>query len=588
MIRKTKLRQLSQQSVRISQELGAVMPEVISANRLFDIGIATAKRIGVSMRVAILRAYIHNEPFNSALLKPSKRFEDLLQDAMVAGHLAGRLRALESAAKHLPQLLGPYDASTKFMQDRLQLDKAQLVNLQSQYGQAAVNVTKDMGALVERKAKVAVAEITKQGMHVKQGVQHLRKAMEKAGIEIANPWYLENIVRSQTQMAYMAGRWNANQDPAIDEILWGYEYFTVGDDRVRPGHEALEGTVLKKDDPRWSEIWPPNGWSCRCDVAEVYKDDKHVMKEPPKEGMADPGWAVNHGQVFTDTFDLPAAYIEHVSRSIDDLLDMLLKSVDPTEKKAIRRILRKKGHKGGLRGEKPKRPVGVKPKPTKPVPTKPAEALFEATNVGKAEANACKILDIPITDPKARTRISYKGIDVKTANHVNHGLYNFKQKFPQMKLDAIEIGARGKNIYAEVHVDYKTSKATLILSEKDFKSYKAISKALKRNGKTNYLVADDIEGLVAHEMGHNLNMVYLSRKHGSRARMEMDRLKTIHFNQEGLSKYATADGSEGLAEVFSKYMRTGNFEGILFEGKTASESAIKIKRIMKTYVGIEL
>lgn len=235
-------------------------------------------------------------------------------------------------------------------------------------------------------------------------------------------------------------------------------------------------------------------------------------------------------------------------------------------------------------------PLGPKPPVIVPKPKPAVPKIYEAPNIGKAEGYARRILGIPITDPKARKMISYKGIDVKAADHVNEGLLRFKRKFPQLKIDAIEVGGKGKNIYAEIAMDYRTGKTTLILDGGTFKDYKSLARALKRNGKTNYLVGDSIEDLIAHEMGHVLNYHHLVAKHGSRARMEVDRLKTIRFNQKGLSKYAASDGAEGLAEIFSKYMKTDSLKGISSVGikRPAAVELAGIKRILKTYAGVEL
>ena len=106
------------------------------------------------------------------------------------------------------------------------------------------------------------------------------------------------MVRTQISIAYSAGRWNANQDPAIQEILWGYEYVTVGDNRVRPPHEAIDGAAYPKEHGFWGTNWPPNGNSCRCDVLELFKDQFPSSVE--RQGDPDSGWAVNHGMIYSD------------------------------------------------------------------------------------------------------------------------------------------------------------------------------------------------------------------------------------------------------------------------------------------------
>ena len=49
-------------------------------------------------------------------------------------------------------------------------------------------------------------------------------------------------------------------------------YETVGDARVRPEHQDLDGIVRRVDDPFWKQYYPPNGWNCRCDVRQLPED----------------------------------------------------------------------------------------------------------------------------------------------------------------------------------------------------------------------------------------------------------------------------------------------------------------------------
>lgn len=66
------------------------------------------------------------------------------------------------------------------------------------------------------------------------------------------------------------------------------EYSTVGDDRVRPAHAALDGVTLPVESPVWNRIYPPNDWGCRCTVvpgvpgkasneAEIGKEAKTIV-----------------------------------------------------------------------------------------------------------------------------------------------------------------------------------------------------------------------------------------------------------------------------------------------------------------------
>lgn len=61
----------------------------------------------------------------------------------------------------------------------------------------------------------------------------------------------------------MASKWIEFED---DDLL---KYETVGDARVRPDHQMLDGVIKPKSDPFWDTHYPPNGWLCRCDVDRV-------------------------------------------------------------------------------------------------------------------------------------------------------------------------------------------------------------------------------------------------------------------------------------------------------------------------------
>ena len=102
-------------------------------------------------------------------------------------------------------------------------------------------------------------------------------------------------------MAYSAGRVNAWRDPVIDEILWGYEYNTIGDDRVRPTHEAMDGVRAEKDDPMWSMWTPPCGWNCRCALLEIFNDETKYMTPTGSPNVKpDEGFGFNPGDVYRD------------------------------------------------------------------------------------------------------------------------------------------------------------------------------------------------------------------------------------------------------------------------------------------------
>ena len=229
----------------------------------------------------------------------------VLVDAMTAAHLAGRLRTVRAVAARKASrsfAMSAYDDALAWQQKRLHLTDDQVAALAKKYGNEAVNVTRSASDFLEAKAKAAVSDILEEGMHVADATERMREAFQAAGVTPDNPYTLENLVRTQTATAYSAGRWNAAQDPDVQEILWGYEYCTVGDDRVRPAHAAVDGMRAPADHPIWHTWWPPAGFSCRCTTIEVFSDDPAELRTTyiPANDGPDDGWGFNPGEVFQD------------------------------------------------------------------------------------------------------------------------------------------------------------------------------------------------------------------------------------------------------------------------------------------------
>lgn len=120
-------------------------------------------------------------------------------------------------------------------------------------------------------------------------------------------WHLENVARTNMQMAYGVGRRKAMEESA--DLLPFWEYSAVNDDRTRPTHRALDGIIYPSDHPFWDTHFPPWGWACRCtviarfDMPDGYKHarpntDTHIAFD--KDGL--PAKA----EYLTQVYDLKA------------------------------------------------------------------------------------------------------------------------------------------------------------------------------------------------------------------------------------------------------------------------------------------
>lgn len=241
----------------------ALLEGLVQASRMYRLVVKIFATDGDPIKA--VRSYID-------MLIPSVR------DTMILAYLRGIDRS-DSQREFRRIQFSAFTESLTFLKKRLEVSPKEYKQLQDRFAGPATKVVQKASQKAERKVKEAMFKIQTEQLHVSDGIKELKKAFADAGLTPDNKFTLEAIYRTQTQIAYSAGRWKADQDPDIQEILWGYKYVTVGDERVRPEHAVLEGITLPKDDPRWNEIFPPNGWACRCQAIPIFEERKIV--EPP-------------------------------------------------------------------------------------------------------------------------------------------------------------------------------------------------------------------------------------------------------------------------------------------------------------------
>lgn len=125
--------------------------------------------------------------------------------------------------------------------------------------------------------------------------------LAKAEMEVFNKTWQKT--EWETAALIAASTENYNRLSGKVKLFPYWEYKTVGDDKVRPEHQLLEGIILPANDPRWKEIWPPNGWKCRCYIiprlaAEVKGIDFEAMRARVDAYFETPEWASAQAQGF--------------------------------------------------------------------------------------------------------------------------------------------------------------------------------------------------------------------------------------------------------------------------------------------------
>jgi len=194
------------------------------------------------------------------------------------------------------------------------------------------------------------------------------------GAQLGSPYRLKVIFQNNLNAAYSAGRYKQMMDNVQYRPWW--QYWTVGDTRVRYSHKLLHGKVFHYTDPFWDYFFAPNEWGCRCKIRALSKKDldrsditpeksgnrlktedrpvslKSDIRKPvgvyrdPKTGLkveTAPGWSYNPGkaawspdleeypndlrQIFTDdgTYQINPKFRKEIEKSIKDITSGLEK-----------------------------------------------------------------------------------------------------------------------------------------------------------------------------------------------------------------------------------------------------------------------
>lgn len=96
--------------------------------------------------------------------------------------------------------------------------------------------------------------------------------------ETFNNAHLKTEYNNAMATAQMGAKWQKLQKYSH------LKYRTVGDKRVRPDHDKLNNKVFATNDPIWDEIYPPNGWNCRCTVIPAQGATADNYTDEVKEG----------------------------------------------------------------------------------------------------------------------------------------------------------------------------------------------------------------------------------------------------------------------------------------------------------------
>ena len=182
----------------------------------------------------------------------------------------------------------PNEAAAAYIRGKAVADPKNFGALPAQLKQRAFTVAgiEQLDAL--RKIRDAVAKLPEGASWDEAKKDVAEKIAAYTGVDMkAARARAELQLRVHGFQAYSVAR-HQEQMATIDVLpYWKYE--TVGDNRVRASHAALDGKVLRADDPWWRTHYPPWDWGCRCIVVALDEEDAKEIGISERRDMPTPG-----------------------------------------------------------------------------------------------------------------------------------------------------------------------------------------------------------------------------------------------------------------------------------------------------------
>lgn len=173
----------------------------------------------------------------------------------------------------------PDDRSARMIQQLTPVTRAVFDGLVAQYRRDAFTLAGVADVRLIEKIRNALAEVARTGQTADVWKREVNKLTTQEGVAQLNSFTLDTAFNTAMQKAYSAGRLEQMSAPHMIEALPFWQYWTVGDDRVRPEHAAIHKFIARAIDPVWRKIYPPSGFNCRCSVAPITEDE--ALKADP-------------------------------------------------------------------------------------------------------------------------------------------------------------------------------------------------------------------------------------------------------------------------------------------------------------------
>jgi SPP1 gp7 family putative phage head morphogenesis protein len=197
----------------------------------------------------------------SAAAGPALRFDESGDDD---------LQALATAGFSVDQ---QDDDAERFIRQLTPVTRQVFDGLTSQYKGDAFTLAGVADQRLIQNVRDELADIARRGGTAQDFRDHVNKLTSDAGVAEVDSFTLDTAFNTAMQKAYSAGRLQQMREPHMVNAMPFWQYWTVGDFRVRPEHAVLDGFMARAIDPVWVKIYPPSGFNCRCSVVPIPEDE---------------------------------------------------------------------------------------------------------------------------------------------------------------------------------------------------------------------------------------------------------------------------------------------------------------------------
>lgn len=179
-----------------------------------------------------------------------------------------------------------------YFEDRYPENSRDTSLILNNYVQEAERGERRMARALSNRARDHLAEALREGGTLQEFAAAVRRDAVNLGIEVPSHGYLQTVFKTQTGMAYGAGRFKQLTSHEVLSVRKYGQYITFRDSHVRPAHRKLEGTQWDLSSAEWHSIAPPNGINCRCSFSSIPDSEfrGRVTRTIPKGATPDEGF----------------------------------------------------------------------------------------------------------------------------------------------------------------------------------------------------------------------------------------------------------------------------------------------------------